>query len=418
VKSLREISRCITSRSALLMALAVPLCSSMPCNAQASPTVPCSWPVVVTGQGKTNAFNPDTNATYWLMPIDTTQWKQMIVTGEYPTARFFSFTTYFQRGGTVDYIIDRNLAPDPGSTNPFQPGSISGPHNYNLTIDGNTTGSANHIHWGNTQIAYVIYRIYVPDIGEDREGGVPFPAVTLVNSNGTAYPTRLCPTATTSSTSSDQLPGLDTSSASDTSESDTTASSSTSCPTTQPAPEVVTFVLNTSHGGVFPNPVTKYAAARGLCSQSGKVIVIRGKAAVYPNTYYGGSIFQPAIPGQIQVRYWSLCNNKQVLPYPVVDCMADHATVLDHQGYYTYVLFPDEPGANNGAAPSWVPADATWMSWGDSSVIHDLLFREMLPMPDFSFSGDYFPKGVYCDKRLYTTQGWQGCFAAAGLTIQ
>jgi hypothetical protein len=420
VKSFSEITRCMTSRFALPFAIALSLCSTALCNAQSSPAVPCSWPIEVTGYGKTNAFNPDTNATYWLMRVDTTEWKQMIVEGEYPTARFFSFTTYFQTGGAVDYIIDANLAPNPGSTNPFQPGSSSGPHNYSLTIDGSVTGSGNHIGWGNTQIAYVIYRIYVPDIGENRQGSVPLPAVTLVDANGSSYPTQVCGTASNSSTSisSDRLPRVDTLSAGGTTESDPAASSPTACPSTQSSPEVVTFIINSSHSGVFPNPVTTYAAARGLCSESGKVIVIRGKGAVYPNTYYGGSIFQPAIAGQIQMRYWSLCNNKQILPYAVVDCRADHATVLDSRGYYTYVLFPDDSATHSGVAPSWVPADATGLGWGDPSVIHDLLFRVMLPVPDFSFSGDYFPKGVFCDKQLYITQGWQACFAAAGITNQ
>jgi hypothetical protein len=39
----------------------------------------------------------------------------------------------------------------------------------------------------------------------------------------------------------------------------------------------------------------------------------------------------------------------------------------------------------------------------------------MLPMPDFTLTGEYFPKGVYCDKQLFIAQGWEGRFAAAGV---
>jgi len=417
MKSLSNMGRSITNIILFLAAAATSICFPTPSSAQASGSLPCSWPVEVTGKGITNAFNPDTDATYWLMPVDTTRWTQMSVAGEYPTARFFSFVTYFETGGAVDTIIDTNLAPNPGSTNPFQPGSSSGPHRYTLTIDGNATGPGNHIHWGNTQFAYIIYRVYVPDLGKNREGGVPLPAVTLEDANGNAFPLPVCSSSTTASTSTSpgQLPGFDALSATDSAASD--ATTSTSCPSGEPSTEVITFVPNASHGGVFPNPATTYVAARGLCSQPGKVIVIRGKAAVYPDTYYGSSIFQPAISGQIQLRYWSLCNNKEVTPDPVVDCRADHATRLDG-GYYTYVLAPDGSGTTNGVQPSWVPTGATWLWWGDSSVIHDLVFREMLPMPGFSLSGDYFPKGVYCNEQLLITQGWQACFAAAGVTTQ
>jgi hypothetical protein len=49
-------------------------------------------------------------------------------------------------------------------------------------------------------------------------------------------------------------------------------------------------------------------------------------------------------------------------------------------------------------------------------VASDLLFRDMLPMPDFTLTGAYLPEGVYCDQQLFIQQGWQGCFAAAGVT--
>jgi hypothetical protein len=39
----------------------------------------------------------------------------------------------------------------------------------------------------------------------------------------------------------------------------------------------------------------------------------------------------------------------------------------------------------------------------------------MLPVSGFSLSGDYLPRGVYCDKELFIQQGWQGCFDAAGV---
>jgi hypothetical protein len=53
-----------------------------------------SWPFEVTGQGLSNVATPDTNATYWVMPLDTSRWQAVVINGTYPNARFFNFNTY------------------------------------------------------------------------------------------------------------------------------------------------------------------------------------------------------------------------------------------------------------------------------------------------------------------------------------
>ncbi len=55
----------------------------------AAPLLPvCSWPLEETGEGFTNVATPDTNATYWVMPIDTSYWKTVVIHGTYPKTRF------------------------------------------------------------------------------------------------------------------------------------------------------------------------------------------------------------------------------------------------------------------------------------------------------------------------------------------
>lgn len=367
------------SLTAPFAALALILSSPATSLAQRSP-LPCSWPVESTGSGITNVAFPDTDATYWLMPINTTQWSAMIIKGQYPESRFFSFVTYFETGGAVDSIVDANINPDPGSANPFMPGQASEPQNYTVTIDGNTSDSANHIHWGNTELTYVLYRIYVADKGLGRMAGAPLPEVTLVDNDGNAYPIHGCPSLQPAT----QLPGLTAL----LEKIESAVPGTTSCPSSQESQQnAVAFVTNTSGGHFLPNPVTTYVAARGLCLEPDRVVVVRGKAPVFPDTYNGGSIFQPAIPGGIQMRYWSMCNNDQKFPYPVVACEADYATQLDGQGFYTYVISPKEAGQAPHAPPSWVPPDATWLPWGDQTAPNALLFREMLPMPNFTLTG-------------------------------
>src|SRR5690242_2123226 len=86
----------------------------------AAPILPvCSWPFEVTGQGITNVATPDTNATYWVMPLDLSRWRAMVIHGQYPDARFFNLSTYAANGSFIDSIYDQQIVPDPGSVNPF-----------------------------------------------------------------------------------------------------------------------------------------------------------------------------------------------------------------------------------------------------------------------------------------------------------
>jgi hypothetical protein len=67
---------------------------------------------------------------------DTTQWKQVILPGQYAQSRFFSFTTYVAQGAAVDAILDVNIDPDAGSGNPFRRGSSGQQHNYTVNVGG------------------------------------------------------------------------------------------------------------------------------------------------------------------------------------------------------------------------------------------------------------------------------------------
>ena len=206
-------------------------------------------------------------------------------------------------------------------------------------------------------------------------------------------------------------------------------------------------------GGAAAEAPNKYIAAPNLCFQQDRLIVVRGKGAPFPDTYNGAPVWQPA--GQFQevaMRYWSMCNNEQEQPYPVVACQADYATQLDSQGFYTYMISEDESGTQPPMPPAWLPPDATWLPWGATSVPNILLFRNMLPAPRFRQSvqaaeaagctfdnesgepvpyedivdagqcaqgvmGAYYPVAVYCDTAVFIAQGWQGCFAAADVAV-
>jgi hypothetical protein len=369
----------------------------------------CSWPFEVTGQGITNIATPDTNATYWVMPVDTNQWPTMIINGEYPQARFFSFVTYHATGTVVDSLIDADIAPDRGSTNPFAVVVAPEPHNFTIST---VAGSANVLKLGEGGFAFIVYRVYVPDRGLDRNGGVALPAVTLIAADGTAAALQPCPFAAADSSARNMITSLNANGFTDAANfvekkvgigPRTGSAVQSACNAGQPTASAITFASSNSAGSFFPNPATTYLQTPSFCFHPDSIVVIRGKAAVFPDTHDGFSVFTPAIDGAIQLRYWSMCNNDQSLLQPVVACQADWATKLDRRQSYTYVV------SNDLAPPFWLPPDATWLPWGATDIPKSLIFRNTLPY-NFVLTGDYYPLGVFCKQRTFIHKGWKACF--------
>jgi hypothetical protein len=454
------------------------LTAAVLCRSAAAVDVPsCSWPLETTGMGLTNVAYPDTSATYWTMPFDADRWTEIVITGMYPEARFFSFTTYDATGNAFDSIVDVDIQANVGSCNPFKPGeacmgSGQGPgfgRNYTITMshDSKTSEGGNHLAEAPTRLGWVIYRVYVPDKGQDRQGGVPLPGVVLVSRDGSRRTLTPCDFSDFGTALTDTLKLLRDPSvnhafddainflATKVSEGDDGGLSTDQrcCASVGTCVgDRVLFTIPENTGGYFPNPTNKYIAGANLCFESERVIVVRGKAGAFPDTYNGAPVWQPADAfHHIQLRYWSLCNNDQVAPFPVVQCEPDWNTNLDTQWFYTYVISVDESGLNPPQPPPWVPPDATWLSWGSIAVPKVLILRNQLPEPSFRQSvqeaeakgcvvnngmmptpeqiaeaaqcaqgvmGLYYPLAAYCDKQLFIDEGWQGCFAAAGIPVQ
>lgn len=428
----------------LIAAIVAAAMSSLYAHAAHAAVTDCAWPLVTTGTGATNIAYPDTNATYWTMPLDRTLWRSMVVEGNYPQSRFFSFVSYTGNGQAVDDIVDVDIAPKPGSTNPFVRGASGSHHKYIVTIGGDTSAPNNvTLEPPNreTRWAWVIYRIYVPDGGLERNAGVPLPKITLVGYRGQSLKLQPCSSTADVSKNGGAQNSLELERQIGRLQQGAASAAPASC---QPQNDVVFWIPENS-GGYFSNPGNKYIAAPGLCFDNKKVLVVRGKAAGFPDTYSGKPVWIQAIPGvPIQLRYWSMCNNDQTSPYPVVGCEADWATKLDKDGMYTYVVAP----AEHRKPPAWLSADVTWLPWGLKSVANDLLFRNMLPSDQFKqsvqhaeskgctapndtdnpptrnqvvaagecahrYMREFYPRAVYCDKQVLVKLGWRGCFAAA-----
>jgi hypothetical protein len=94
-------------------------------------------------------------------------------------------------------------------------------------------------------------------------------------------------------------------------------------PDPDPVLEASFFPPEKATEGAFPNDFNVYLSAI-LTYQPGRIAVVRGKAPIALDTRDGEPVTAPQ-----DLRYWSLCNNTNVFPFPVVACKADFETALD-----------------------------------------------------------------------------------------
>lgn len=119
----------------------------------------------------------------------------------------------------------------------------------------------------------------------------------------------------------------------------------------------------------------------------------------------------PTAPGQ--VRYWSVCQN-EFATQRFVECLADHEAVAGEDGFVTLVI----------SDPEDRPANAVnWLPWGGAYYDGLVIYRHMLPAPDFAEAiqnvpegtppadvmGDYFPRVAYCSRGDFEAGGAAAC---------
>lgn len=176
------------------------------------PLTNCFFAYGPTGADPLNnrAF-PDFNAIYWAAVYVRPEGSTVEMEGDYPHSRFMSFISYDKAGlyvdGTADYMID----PDPSSVNTFRDGAQRyGTEPRRFTVEARPAEKPadmplvqnagqpprNHLFtlpsknpWTDARtgrpVETILYRIYVPDEGQDYAGGVPVPTVKLTLKDGT-----------------------------------------------------------------------------------------------------------------------------------------------------------------------------------------------------------------------------------------
>lgn len=378
-----------------------------------------------------NIAYPDKGATYWAArSLTVPPGAEIVLHGTYPHARYMSFNVYDQEAAPADALADVEIAPDVGSTNPFEEGAdrAATPRAYTVRIvpgpkpAGGRAPNTIYLSLageGSPLSPIMLYRVYVSDIGRDLTGDAGLPSAELRLPDGVVVDlTARCNPADATRPAGSELGGVPL-------QPLFADGAAPGTPVTYPAHDplvwekffnlphvqaatytsgtplrpVVDEALGEERGGYLSNAHNAYVvtlANRGF----GPVLVLTGRAPAVPHTRSGETTMGPG-----QLRYWSVCSNERQSTR-WVDCALDEEVPLDAEGLYTIVL--------SSAADR--PCDAAlsgkaWLKWGTSPETL-LILRHMLPDAGFeqavqridepgeaaAVMGDYLPSGVYTTK--------------------
>jgi hypothetical protein len=399
------------------LALVAALLAATSALALEAPEAPsqCSWGLG-SNPNTVNLAYPDLDATYWSHFFVPNPDERLVISGEYPAARYFSFHVYDEKLVPLDSAYDAQIDPNAGSSNPYRakpkPGSANSYTEYVDFTNAPSDPAPNTIYVGETPQGTptpegtLMYRVYVAQNPKEPAGNVPMPQITLQTAEGTTLETYgAC--ANSSIEIGGQLNEEIANSNWPVGAPTPTIPEATNPPTWSRA-------FGSKVVGVYGNQQNAYLKAT-ISRQYGDLVVIHGKAPTFPNTRAG----QPPYLNR-QVRYWSICENSNTTR--VISCAADYSAALKN-GYYTYVISdPDERPANATAAHG-----VTWLAWGGIFPSGQVIYRNMLPASSFAQAvqnvgeesspqavmGPYYPATVYCTTATFEAGGWNACDAAA-----
>ncbi|MFC1579097.1 hypothetical protein ACFL3Y_01770 [Pseudomonadota bacterium] len=403
-----------------------------------TPTSDCFWQVGLS-PGWVESENhgwADLNNSYraavYVLPDEASC---LTIENRFPHARYISFSSYYALGGTIDNLMDKDILPDTGATNPFVAGnSRNDPaRNYTLTIkadnQANCPSSSNIVETTDT-LAMLMYRIYRPDAMSDALGDEGLPRVTLYMADGSFLQGQeACDALNLPLTPSDKRVEWYT----EQEYADLRGAQ-------DPAPNPPVFRANHNFefhkqcdfGGdctsvpevalkyPFPNPHYLYSF---ISRNHGEVLILRGKLPSTPKTFENPE----GIVESRELRYWSLCNQEYYSQRSEA-CLFDEQIQVNEDSYYTIAVSLESDMPDNATADCGV-SYLSWSTAGDGFGIEErrennvndgfLLLRNLIPAPDFPHAapspdildqeeetmGDYLTKGRYFTKAEFEGLG-------------
>ncbi len=350
----------------------------------------------------------DFNASYYMFPFECYQNIEVVIKGQYPHARYISFTV----SGVGDILIasahDQDLVPDPGSINPFESGGNwdTVKRNYTLIISPApppankehfvSGAGCNTIYTGSfpsgrlNEAAVITYRIYAPSIGYDQtSNGLPEISYRICNSGvkGTDIPvsntTEQAPSQEITDCDHDQLHEVQ---------------QCKRCDINWSTPSRFQSVL------LQFNPNTVYMISNELDRDPDKFLNLHWKAPKVPDTWHN-----VGIAGKEDMRYWSFAFFAIHGAFGL-KTISDYQTVVDQDGYVNLIVGFGAP------RPSFVTPDNgfTWVDLSELPPVPiSIIYRNILISSSFKYSakdvpvdtlvpprllGEYYPCGNYSSR--------------------
>jgi hypothetical protein len=408
-------------------------------------TPPCAWPIATNAvtlaeNSLLNIHNPDAASDYWIMSFTVQPRLRITLSGRYPASRYFSFAVYSSEGtafttnGVASTLTDYRIAPNHGSVNPWQhPGAPGGQYTMTVSSDAepgqtNTLPLAPQGTPAGT-VGLLFLRIYAARSDPSK---ISLPIVTF-QANGTSQRLPTCPaSAAPHGTAAQEVLaalGLPRSYGQ-------SATPTITGPPARPGTPgaVVPFAAFPTGTGHTVDTDTAYLFATVVPPQNGDVLVIRAKAPSTPK----GTTPVPWPTTRYDMRYWSICDDLEPSPTPVVinrlhagqvdeGCRDDNQIALDRSGDYTIVVGTE---AQRGAIAR-IP-DTTYLPFSSAAptAVHKLALRNMLPVPTFlhavqdvpadgnsasaeAVMGPYYPRSGFCSLTTLAKSGPDACLAGA-----
>lgn len=423
--SIGSAGKAIVFRGVVALAITLAACSSAQSSRSAAtegskpvvsvPGMSCAWPTENVAQSDNTAF-PDAAEEYFGQPIVASAGTRIVLSGRFPDARYVSVQVYTP-GGAGASLTDYQIAPRPGSLNPWQRQGPPGGR-FTVTIRPGPASGANPLPLpaGTTSqhTGYLVYRVYLPAGGG---AAVPVPVLT-VEQGGATRTLPSCPAHNAPVT----FPVV----------SGSTPAAGGSGVTTSPPPQLEFFkpAQSTFNNGGLANVDTSYLLAYLARPSATDVVVITAKAP----TFAPGSHPSPWPARGEDVRYWSMCVGVLIRSVPLVanelpgggtdyGCRADEATRLNAAGDYTYVIGSE----SQRAAISRVPG-VTFLPFSTAHPAGPYLLglRNVLVSSSFAYSpenvtqagdpaaaaaamGPYYPRAVVCPLATLTAHGPRAC---------
>ena len=403
---------------------------------------------------------PDPNSSYWIAQFKLPKDATLIIKGRFPYCRYTEFALYTPDplgsfNATSEALTDDEIAPDPGSVNPFVPGNprLAEKRDYTINIVAKDPPAKaedrepNTLYAGTPDALQMCLRVYLPDLGRDATGDVGLPGYEGVAADGT----RLSAEEVRKQWNDPMSEGIKSGMTVEQWKKlrDAPDNDQAMPPESIPArePPVMERFFNSKYNfvGVFKSPDARAKISAAvtvgfggssnityvMCWVSrafGPVLVVRGKMPKYPNTFAGDDGKPLETMTEWEARYWSIVICEAPPSGLSNDGVSDFQVPLDEDGNYTIVISREEDRPANAKDENGI----AWMEWSprgegldDPSNRPDfgfIVIRYQHTNPDWKNSptkvvdpgteadvmGLYYPRGEYTDKATFEKKGLEG----------